>query len=57
MHRCRLHSSGTPLRAMERRATMPTTSRFQFLSAKTLLLVINMDEADVAAVAQRGARR
>jgi GTP-binding protein YchF len=42
---------GTPLRALELgRDDLKRLSGFQFLSAKPLLLVINLDESDLAAV-------
>ena len=50
---------GTPLRALELAGDdLKRLRGFQFLSAKPLLLVINLDEADVADVgAERRTRR
>ena len=52
VQRCRQSlEDGTPLRALELTSEDIKRLRgFQFLSAKPLLLVINLDEADVAAV-------
>ena len=53
VHRCKnALEEGTPLRALSLDADDRKRLRgFQFLSAKPLLLVINLDEADVAAAA------
>jgi hypothetical protein len=52
VRRCRTAlEEGTPLRALELTgADLKQLRGFQFLSAKPLLLVINLDEADVSAV-------
>ena len=60
VQRCRQSlEDGTPLRALELTGGDVKRLRgFQFLSAKPLLLVINLDEADVAGVGgERRARR
>src|SRR6185503_20194248 len=58
VHRCRAAlEEGTPLRALELAGDdLKRLRGFQFLSAKPLLLVINLDEADVAGVGADVAR-